>query len=513
MAAAQPQMSHDYDVVEYGTRRIFIVIGVMMATLLQVLDATIVNVALPTIQGTMGANIEEGTWVITGYIIAAVIVIPLTPWLQTRFGRRRYYIAAIIGFTITSALCGISTSFWELVFFRVLQGLCGGGLIATGQAVLRDTFPPKLLGASQALNALGAIVGPSVGPTLGGILTDNLSWNWIFFINIVPGTLSAVLLFMLLRNPSEPRKVPVDGVGLSLMALGLGTFQYVLNEGESKDWFGDGLIVTLSIVSFVALISFVVWVLRQKTPIVDLRILKNRTVAAGCVLGASIGFALFGGVVLSPQFTQGVLHFTATLSGEMVLLRAIFIAGFTPVALIALNRGVSAKILLSIGFVLVAISSAMQALVTTSSSDFWTFGPAMIIGGIGLSQLFTPLSIAVLSAVSPWETPKAVALISLCQQLGGSISAAVLVTLVDRREAFHQSVLATHINSAAPAVSRAVEHQAPLAQIYGLLVQEATTLAFADAFWIMAAVTVLLTPLVFLLRPRRPRGPVAVPAE
>ncbi|MBV8726530.1 MAG: MFS transporter, partial [Candidatus Eremiobacteraeota bacterium] len=208
--AAAAQLQQNFDVVEYGARRTFIVIGVMLATLLQVLDITIVNVALPTIQGSMGANIEEGTWVITGYIIAAVIVIPLTPWLQMRFGRRGYYIAAIIGFTITSFLCGISTSFWELVFFRILQGLCGGGLIATGQAVLRDTFPPKMLGLSQGLNALGAIVGPSIGPTLGGILTDTLSWNWIFFINLVPGTISAILLFTFLRNPGEPRKIPVD---------------------------------------------------------------------------------------------------------------------------------------------------------------------------------------------------------------------------------------------------------------------------------------------------------------
>ena len=179
-------MMHDEHLVEYGTRRWLIVTGVMLATLLQVLDATIVNVALPTIQGNMGANFDDGAWIVTSYIIAAVIVIPLTPWLQQVFGRKEYYVAAIIGFTITSALCGLATSLDQLIFFRVLQGLCGGGLIATGQAIMRDTFPAKELGKSQALVSIGAIVGPSIGPTLGGVLTDALSWNWIFYVNIIP---------------------------------------------------------------------------------------------------------------------------------------------------------------------------------------------------------------------------------------------------------------------------------------------------------------------------------------
>src|SRR5215469_1432608 len=268
------RMNAHEDLVEYGMRRWLIVIGVMSATLLQVLDATIVNVALPTIQGNLGANFDEGAWVVTGYIIAAVIVIPLTPWLQQLMGRRNYYVTAIVGFTITSALCGTATNLDQLVFYRVLQGLCGGGLIATGQAIMRDTFPPKQLGLSQALTSIGAIVGPSIGPTLGGYLTDALSWNWIFYVNIIPGIMSAILCAMFLRDPARRGRPSVDGVGLGLMALGLGALQYVLDEGERYDWFNDTNILITSIVAVASLAVFVYWELRVvKNPIVDLRIL------------------------------------------------------------------------------------------------------------------------------------------------------------------------------------------------------------------------------------------------
>src|SRR5579872_7212636 len=248
--SASGKAMHD-NLVEYGARRWLIVVGVMSATLLQVLDATIVNVALPTIQGNLGANFDSGAWIITGYIIAAVIVIPLTPWLQQVFGRRQYYVAAIIGFTLTSALCGLATSLNALIAFRVLQGLCGGGLISTGQAIMRDTFTTRELGKSQALVSIGAIVGPSIGPTLGGVLTDSLSWNWIFYVNIIPGIVSAILCAMLLRNPARHGKPSIDGVGLGLMALGLGALQYVLDEGERYDWFSDANIFATACTSLV----------------------------------------------------------------------------------------------------------------------------------------------------------------------------------------------------------------------------------------------------------------------
>ncbi|MBV8374504.1 MAG: DHA2 family efflux MFS transporter permease subunit [Candidatus Eremiobacteraeota bacterium] len=506
-------VQQDSELVEYGTRRWLIVVGVMSATLLQVLDATIVNVALPTIQGNLGANFDEGAWIVTGYIISAVIVIPLTPWLQQLMGRRQYYVAAIIGFTITSVLCGISTSLDELVFFRILQGLCGGGLISTGQAIMRDTFPARQLGLSQALTSIGAVIGPSIGPTLGGVLTDQLSWNWIFFINILPGAFSAALCASLLRNPARRGRPSLDGVGLALMAMGLGCLQYVLDEGERYDWFNDTNILLTAVVSVASLIAFAWWELRVVTnPIVDLRILiRNRTVAAGCLLAMTLAFGLFGGIILSPQFQQNLLNFTATLSGLSILTRALAIALATPVTLFLLGRAhMKPAVLLGAGFVIVAAANVINAQVLTTQSVFGTFVFPLVLGGIGFGMLFVPLSVAVLSSVQGIDTQKATSLISLCLQLGGSISTAVLVTLLDRRGAQHLDTLAGSVTLRNPAVASAVQQHASISQLAGAVGQQASALAFADAFYVLGAITLLLTPLVFLLR--SPRVPVARPA-
>jgi DHA2 family multidrug resistance protein len=497
----------DGELVEYGARRWLIVTGVMGATLLQVLDVTIVNVALPTIQGNMSANFDEGAWIVTGYIIAAVIVIPLTPWLQQLMGRRQYYVSAIAGFTVASVLCGLSTSLGELVFFRIVQGLCGGGLIATGQAIMRDTFPAKQLGLSQALTSVGAVIGPSIGPTLGGVLTDQLSWNWVFYINIVPGIAAALLCASLLRNPQQRGSPSVDGVGLALMAMGLGSLQYVLDEGERYDWFNDRNITLTAVISVCSLAAFAWWELRVvRNPIVDLRILiRNRTVAVGCLLAMTLAFGLFGGVILAPQFQQSLLNFTATLSGESILLRAIAIMVMTPVTLVLLSRlHVRPSILLAIGFALVAIANVNNAQVLTTDSSFGTFVIPLVIGGLGFGMLFVPLSVAVLSSVQGVETQKATSLISLCQQLGGSVSTAFLVTLLDRRTALHLDSLAGTVTLQNPAVAQALQEHAPIAQLAGLVNQQAATMAFADAFYVLGGITLLLTPLVLLLRsPRR----------
>ncbi|MDB5027002.1 MAG: transporter [Candidatus Eremiobacteraeota bacterium] len=290
------------DVTESGLRLVLIVMGVMLAALMQTLDTTITNVALPNIQGNLGASQDEATWVVTAYTIAAIIVIPLTPWLQGRFGRKAYFLTSIVGFTVASMLCGWSANLDQLVVGRIVQGAFGGGLLATSQSILRDSFPPKQLGLSQGIFAIGAVMGPALGPPLGGFLVDNASWNWAFEINLVPGTIAFVLLFLLLRDPDPKRKLPIDAAGLALLAVMLGTLQYVLTEGERHDWLADPAIALSTAVCVVGFAAFVWWELfGTKTPIVDLRILATRSVAAGTVLSAVIGVAGLGSAYTLPQ--------------------------------------------------------------------------------------------------------------------------------------------------------------------------------------------------------------------
>lgn len=517
MAAAEGPEQQQRDVVEHGGNLVLITAGILAATLMQTLDTTIVNVALPIIQGNLGATIDEGAWVVTGYIISAVIVIPLTPWLQLRFGRRQYYATAVIGFTIASVLCGTSHAIEELVFWRIVQGAFGGGLIATAQATLRDTFPKDKIGASQAIFALGAIVGPSVGPTLGGWLSDNYSWNYVFFINVVPGAFASFVLLTRLRNPTDPRRIPVDGIGLALLAVGLGSLQYVLEEGQRKDWFTDDLIVGLTVLCALALTAFVFWELfGTERPVVDLRALRYRAVAAGSALGLAIGATLYGAIVILPQYLQGPLGFTATESGELIFVRAIFIALFTPfVARIAGSGKLDTRILLAIGFVLVGIGQLWLAGITTPLNDFGSLVPPAIIGGVGLSLLFVPISIAILSALPPQVIPKATAFQSLSLQLGGSFSTAALVTLLARRNAFHQEVLAGYAQPGWEPFRRMIgtgSHS--VVTFYGQILNQASVQAFADAQFALGVLTFVLLPVIFVMpRRRRDAGPVQASIE
>ncbi len=497
------------DVTETGLRRILIVSGVMAAALMQTLDSTITNVALPTVQGNLGASQDEGTWIVTAYTIAAIVIIPLTPWLQNRFGRKIYFVASIVGFTLASIVCGAASDLTVLIAARVVQGAFGGGLLATGQAILRDTFPPKQLGLSQGIFALGAIMGPALGPPLGGVLVDNFSWNWVFDINIVPGLFSAILLWLMLKDPSKAKATPIDVGGLVLLAVGLGSMQYVLTEGERHYWFSDPTIAGMTLLMVAALGTFVWWELRVASPIVDLRILRNRSVAAGSVLALALGAAIFGSTYTLPQLTQGPLGFSPTLSGLLFILRAgpIFIA--TPI-LVRITGKVDPRGLLGLGFVLIATGSLLQARITTAEATFWSFGAALAITGLGAALLFIPLSIAVLGATTPNEGPKAGAFINLSTQLGGSVAVAGLDVLINQREAFHSEVLGASATLARPTVQEFLQH-GTIAQLTRAVDLQAVILAYADATLAIAVVCVVCAPLIFFMRkPKAPAGPVEV---
>ncbi|MGZ6103067.1 MAG: DHA2 family efflux MFS transporter permease subunit [Vulcanimicrobiaceae bacterium] len=496
------------NVIEYGWRRTIVTLAVITATMLEIVDTTIVNVALPNIQGNFGVSVDQGAWIVTGYIIANVIVIPITPWLQSRFGRRAYYLASIIGFTIASAMCGFAGSFTALVIWRIIQGIGGGGLISTSQAILRETFPLSEQGKAQGIFSLGVIVGPTLGPLLGGIITDNLTWRWAFFINIPIGIVAALAVYFVLRNPAPPQKdKKLDWIGLGLLAAGLGSMQYVLDQGQQNDWFADPAIRLFAFVSAAGLISFVVWTLRSKIPVVDLHVLRHRAVVAGSLLGAVLGVSLYGSVLILPQYVQNSLGFTATMSGETILIRALAIAFVTPVTAIIASRGkVDIRWMIFIGFVLLAVSSWMLAQVTTATAGFWTFFWCLIISGLGLSQIFVPLSMAVLNSVPAKDVAAASAFFNLARQVGGSVATAVLVTVLVRGVTQHQDALSGSITLHASSVSQFLQinggqhSMQALRNLANQVAQQALVLSYADTSRLTAILTIVLAPLVALMR-------------
>jgi DHA2 family multidrug resistance protein len=500
LAPAVRRDSARRDVTEVGLRRVLIVIGVMLAALMQTLDSTITNVALPTIQGNLGASQDEATWVVTAYSIAAIVIIPLTPWLQTRFGRKNYFVTSIVGFTLASIACGASDNLTFLIISRVVQGGFGGGLLATAQSILRDTFPPKQLGISQGIFALGAVMGPALGPPLGGLLVDNASWNWCFDINIGPGIAAGLLMIFLLKDPESARAMPIDLVGLGLLAAGLGSMQYVLTEGEPNYWFADKTIDVMAVICVASLIGFVFYELfGTKQPVVDLRVLKNRSVSAGSVLSFALGAALLGSTYTLPQLTQGLLGFTPTLSGELFIIRALPILLCT-IPVVRLATKIDTRVLVGLGFVTLGVANAIQGFVTTSQASFWTFALALALSGMGLAVLFIPLTIAVLAGTPPSDSAKASAFMNLSLQLGGSVSVAALSVFIDQRESFHSTVLGGQATLQSPAVQQFFGRGGSVGQLSQLVLQQATVLSYADATFMVAIVAALCTPLVLLLR-------------
>ena len=496
------------DVTEFGARRALIVAGVMMAALLQTLDATIVNVALPTIEGNIGAAIDDGTWIITGYIISNVVVIPLVPYMLQRFGRRQYYAACIIGFTIASFLCGTASSLLTMIVFRVVQGAFGGGLIATSQIILRDTFGSKKIGTSSALFGIALTVGPALGPTVGGYLTDSFSWPWVFDINIIPGALAAFIVLTTVRNPAPPKAMGLDVGGVALLVTTLGSMQFVLDEGERNDWFDDGRIVFFTTTFVLGLIGFIVWELRARAPIVDLRIFRYRNVRFGTLTAILLGIVIFGPIVMLPQYVQGVLGFTATLSGMLIFMRAFPVLLLTPLVA-RLATKLDFRWLLITGFVVSAIGFGAIATHMTTESEFGTFALLLAFSGVGQAMLLVPLLVGLLPSVAPEDAPKASSFISLSVQLGGSIASTMLVTIFDRRTYFHSDILRGALTLAHPMLLQLSLRPGAAARLARLMQQQALNAGFADAIY--ALVPMAFIGVLVVLAMRRPKAALTAP--
>lgn len=527
-------------VVEAGTEqgvsryRWLILLGLITAAIMEVLDTTIVNVSLPQMAGNLGATIQEIAWVSTGYILSNVVVLPMTAFLTERFGRRNYLTVSIIGFVIASMLCGISHSLGELILWRVLQGAAGAALLSTAQATLRQIFPREQQSLVQAVFLLGIIVAPTLGPTLGGWITDNYTWNWCFFINLPIGIVSAFLVYTFLQDAPDAHrhKGAVDFLGIGLLAVGLSCLQYVLEEGQADDWFNDPLIVRLTIVAVVCLAVMVWWELspRNHAPVVDLRVLTNRELASGLFLFISLGFGLYGGTYLFPVFAQNLLGFTPTATGLAMLPGGIGTAISALICgrlLSGANPKIDPRVLIYIGVGIFLLSMWDMAHLTTAAGEP-DVQVALLLRGFGLGFLFTPINNAVYGSIDPRIAQQAAGLINLARQLGGSFGIAILGTYLNSQVQAHRVDLLSHIyrgnpffeerlqaltgNFQAHGMSLDTAQQNALATIDHLLMRQASMLAYNDSWMLILIAFACTAPAILLLRKPR-RGAVAVDAH
>ncbi|HEX6534702.1 MAG TPA: DHA2 family efflux MFS transporter permease subunit [Gemmatimonadaceae bacterium] len=508
-----------------------ILVGLITAAIMEVLDTTIINVALPQMAGNLGATQEEIGWVATGYILSNVIFLPMTAFFTERFGRQRYLTFSIILFIAASFFCGTSNSLVELVFWRIVQGAGGAALLSTAQATIRQIFPLEQQGIVQAIFLLGIIVAPTLGPTLGGWITDNYQWHWCFFINVPIGIVSAFLVTTFLKDPPGQRRHSgqIDWLGIGLLTVGLGSLQYVLEEGNSKDWFSNEWIVRLAVIAGVALLTMLWWEIspRNRHPVVNFRVLKNRELSASIFLFVALGFALYGGTFIFPLFTQGILRFTPTETG-LALLPGGIATAVTAVICGALLNGAKPladpRALIAIGVLLVVWAMWKLGHLTVAAGEE-DVRIALIFRGAGLGMLFTPINQVAYASLQPSEAQQASGLINLARQLGGSFGIAWLASYVTTHTQLHRVDLVSNVYAGNPLVAQRAQafaaglmqrgyspeaaHQGALKILDQLVMRQAAMLSYNDA-WILLLLTFLIvSPAILLLRRHRgARAPV-----
>ena len=502
--------------------RYIIAFAVVLASVLELVDTSIVNVAIPHMMGNLGATLEEIAWVSTGYIVANVIVLPLTSWFSDRFGRRNYYTGSILLFTLSSFFCGNAHSLEALVFWRVIQGLGGGALISTAQAILFDVFPLAERGTAMAIFGMGVMVGPTLGPTLGGWITDNFSWPWIFYINIPLGLMAAVMTWQYVPEPEHTveRSDRVDWTGLGLLIVGIGSLQIMLERGGARDWFASREIIVEACLAGLGLVLFVWHELRTEHPIVELRILTNRQLAAGVVFGMILGFALYSSVFALPVFLQGLLGYAAWDTGRVILPGALASA-FTMALAGRMGQRVDARLSITAGVFLFAWSMWLHYHFTTQTGIGDLLLP-MILRGVGLGLIFVPLTGASVANLRPNQMAQGTGLFNLSRQLGGSLGIALTATLIRRFSEQGRTALLSHLTSYDQPV-RAWLDQAThgMARLGGsvadaklralellqlLTARQAAMMAFEKVFLTMGLLFLAALPLLLLFRTGRMAG-------
>ncbi len=497
--------------------KIVVVVTVVVGSMLQLIDSSIVNVSLTQMMGNLGATLGDISWVVTGYTTSTIIMITLSGWLSAKLGRKTYFTASIILFTLASVFCGLSTSVNQLILFRIIQGIGGGGLLTTAQAILIDTFPREELGTANAIFGVGLIIGPSIGPTLGGYLTDHLSWHWIFFVNIPVGIIAALLSILYIKDsPHELKTGKMDWLALLTLILTIGSLQIILEKGYEKDWYESAFITSLTLISVVAGLFFIYRQLHVESPIVNLRLLKNRQYAIGTGFGFVQGIGLYASIFIIPVFCQSMLGYNAKDTGLLMLPGSIAAGLMMPViAAVMKKTKISAIMLAAIGFVLFIIFVWSLSDMTTSTSASSFFWP-LILRGAGLGLLFIPLLTITIYPLHNKDIPQATAFNNMVRQLGGAFGIAMATTYLSIRSVFHYSKLSEHVSMYNPTVSNrfaqyvqgfvskgsdlvSAQSKAALA-LKGSLMKQALVLTYNDVFLIVGVFFAACIPFLLLFK-------------
>jgi len=495
-------------------KRTILLITVIAAAVMELIDTSIVNVALSHMSGNLGATLEDTSWVITAYAIANVIIIPITSFLSNKLGRRNYYIGSIIAFTFFSFMCGQASNIWVLVIFRFLQGMGGGALLSVSQVIVFELFPKEKQNVASALFGIGVFVGPTIGPTLGGYITEFYDWPWIFFINVPIGIVAAAICYALLTEPKVKETAGnVDWAGIILLAIGIGSLQTVLERGETDDWFEAGYIVFLSVTAFFGLLLFIWWELTTKTPVVNLRVLKSRNLSLAAILTFVSGVGLFSSVFLTPVFAQRLLNFTPTQTGLLLLPGAILAIGGLIISARLLQRGISPIVMITTGMLMFVVFS-WQMSGYNLDVNAGSLTRTLIWRGVGLAMITVPLSVLAVSSLAPADFAQGAALNNMMRQLGGSFGLAMVNTYLANRNAVHSSDLVSNITPDNPlAVKRLADytqffiskgagvadaHARALRLIDTGITRQTSMLSFNDAYLLVGLVFLCSLPLLLL---------------
>jgi DHA2 family multidrug resistance protein len=509
----------DDSLVEYGFRRVIITITAVLCALLEIVDTTIVNVALNNMRGSLGATLTDVAWVITAYAIANVIVIPMTSWLSQQFGRKNYFAASIILFTLSSFLCGNATNIWELVAFRFLQGLGGGALLVTAQTIITESYPIAKRGMAQAIYGMGVIVGPTLGPPLGGYIVDHFSWPYIFYINIPIGIIATILTFIFVKSPKYGEKLAanqVDWWGIVFLASFIGSLQFVLEHGQQDDWFNDNLIVALSILSVFGLFAFIWRETTYKFPIVNLSVLKDTNLRVGTVMCFILGFGLYGSTFIIPIYTQSVLGWSATDAGLLLIPSSITTGIMMPMIGKMIQRGIPQAYMVAAGFlVFFGFSFWMNNVLTPDTGVEHMFWP-LILRGIGLGLLFVPITTLSLSTLKGKSIGEGAAFTGMMRQLGGSFGIAIITTFIARFNQEHRVDLLANLNPTKYNVQERIlalqkgfmskgftadqaMNKAYQAMDYGVM-KQAAVLSYMDVFMWLGILFLVCIPFVLVIK-------------